>query len=106
MVRMESAPGSSEDLSKKCRQALKSIVAKLTALPALDALVHQPLPEAVIKLVLEQVGWVYRPPAVLEWSITAVFAPVAFDLILYPVRVTWSAAIMFMTTFICQGINL
>jgi hypothetical protein len=52
---MESAPGSSEDLATKCRRALKSVVAKLTALPALDALVHQALPEAIMRMVLEQV---------------------------------------------------
>jgi hypothetical protein len=53
---MESAAGSSEDLATKCRRALKSVVAKLTALPALDALVHQALPEGIMKMVLEQVG--------------------------------------------------
>lgn len=55
LVALESATGSSEDLSTKCRRALKSIVAKLTSLPALDALVHQQLPESVMKMVLEQV---------------------------------------------------
>jgi hypothetical protein len=53
---MESAPGSSEDLATKCRRALKSVAAKLTALPALDALVHQALPEAMMRMVLEQVS--------------------------------------------------
>ncbi len=56
LVAMESATGSSEDLSTKCRRALKSVVAKLTSLPALDALVHQQLPESVMKMVLEQVS--------------------------------------------------
>ncbi|WIA21450.1 hypothetical protein OEZ85_000659 [Tetradesmus obliquus] len=56
LVGMESAPGSSEDLATKCRRALKSVVAKLTALPALDALVHQALPEGIMRMVLEQVG--------------------------------------------------
>lgn len=56
LVALESAPNSSEDLSTKCRRALKSIVAKLTSLPALDALVHQQLPESVMKMVLEQVS--------------------------------------------------
>lgn len=56
LVFLESAPGSSEDLATKCRRALKSVVAKLTSLPALDALVHQQLPESVMKMVLEQVG--------------------------------------------------
>jgi hypothetical protein len=37
-------------------RALKSIIAKLTHLPALDALVHRALPESVMKMVLEQVG--------------------------------------------------
>jgi hypothetical protein len=55
LVGMESAPGSSEDLATKCRRALKSVVAKLTALPALDALVHQALPEGIMRMVLEQV---------------------------------------------------
>lgn len=55
LVALESAQGSSEDLSTKCRRALKSVVAKLTSLPALDALVHQQLPESVMKMVLEQV---------------------------------------------------
>jgi hypothetical protein len=61
---MESAPGSSEDLATKCRRALKSVVAKLTALPALDALVHQALPEAIMRMVLEQVSqccWAMLP---------------------------------------------
>jgi hypothetical protein len=56
LVSLEQNPGSSEDLATKCRRALKAVVPKLTCLPALDALVHQQLPESVIKLVLEQVG--------------------------------------------------
>eukprot|EP00877_Chromochloris_zofingiensis_P010277 jgi/Chrzof1/5502/Cz16g05190.t1 len=56
LVTLESHPSSSEDLTTKCRRALKSIVAKLTHLPALDALVHQQLPESVMRMVLEQVG--------------------------------------------------
>lgn len=56
LVTLETAPGSSEDLATKCRRSLKSVVAKLTSLPALDALVHhQQQPEAVMKIVLEQV---------------------------------------------------
>lgn len=55
LVTLESHPSSSEDLTTKCRRALKSIVAKLTHLPALDALVHQQLPESVMRMVLEQV---------------------------------------------------
>lgn len=56
LVSLEQNPGSSEDMATKCRRALKAVVPKLTCLPALDALVHQQLPESVIKLVLEQVG--------------------------------------------------
>lgn len=56
LVSLDNAPARSEDLSNKCRRALKSIVAKLTVLPALDALVHQQqLQDSVMKLVLEQV---------------------------------------------------
>lgn len=55
LVAMEQHPNSSEDLATKCRRALKAVVPKLTSLPALDALVHQQLPESVMKLVLEQV---------------------------------------------------
>ncbi len=56
LVSLESDAASSEDLKTKCRRALKSIIAKLTHLPALDALVHRALPESVMKMVLEQVG--------------------------------------------------
>lgn len=55
LVGLEQSPSSSEDLSSKCRRALKAVVPKLTSLPALDALVHQQLPESVMKLLLEQV---------------------------------------------------
>jgi hypothetical protein len=55
LVALEQHPSSSEDLATKCRRALKAVVPKLTCLPALDALVHQQLPESVMKLVLEQV---------------------------------------------------
>lgn len=55
LVALEQHPGSSEDLTSKCRRALKALVPKLTCLPALDALVHQQLPESFMKLVLEQV---------------------------------------------------
>eukprot|EP00798_Chlamydomonas_sp_ICE-L_P009677 gene9677-8504_t len=56
LVNMEADSMSSDDLRTKCRRALKSIIGKLTHLPALDALVHRNLPEAVMKMVLEQVG--------------------------------------------------
>jgi hypothetical protein len=56
LVSLEADTASSEDLRTKCRRALKSIIGKLTHLPALDALVHRNLPEAVMKMVLEQVG--------------------------------------------------
>lgn len=56
LVTLEADSGSSEDLKTKCRRALKSIIAKLTHLPALDALVHRNLPEGVMKSVLEQAG--------------------------------------------------
>lgn len=56
MVSLEADPRSSEDLKTKCRRALKSLVSKLTHLPALDALVHRTLPESVMKMVLEQAG--------------------------------------------------
>jgi hypothetical protein len=55
LVAMEADGGGSEDLRTKCRRALKSVIGKLTHLPALDALVHRPLPEGVMKMVLEQV---------------------------------------------------
>jgi len=56
LVSLEGDGSSSEDLKTKCRRALKSIIGKLTHLPALDALVHRPLPEGVMKMVLEQAG--------------------------------------------------
>lgn len=52
---LEADSCSSEDLRTKCRRALKSIIGKLTHLPALDALVQRNLPEGVMKMVLEQV---------------------------------------------------
>jgi hypothetical protein len=54
LVGLEADPNSSDDLKTKCRRALKSVVGKLTHLPALDALVHRDIPEGVMKLVLEQ----------------------------------------------------
>jgi 3-methyladenine DNA glycosylase AlkD len=56
LVDLEADPQSSEDLKTKCKRALKAVVAKLTHLPALDALVHKSLPESIMKMVLEQVG--------------------------------------------------
>lgn len=56
LVSLEGDASASEDLKTKCRRALKSIIGKLTHLPALDALVHRNLPEGVMKMVLEQVG--------------------------------------------------
>ena len=56
LVGLEGDGSSSEDLKTKCRRALKSIIGKLTHLLAIDALVHRPLPEGVMKMVLEQVG--------------------------------------------------
>lgn len=56
LVDMEAAEESHEDLKTKCRRALKSVVGKLTHLPALDALVHKNMPEGVMMMVLEQVG--------------------------------------------------
>lgn len=53
---LESDTKSSEDLATKARRALKAIVAKLTHLPALDALAQRDLPEAVMRPVLEQLG--------------------------------------------------
>lgn len=41
LVTLENDTHSSEDLKGKCRKALKAIVAKLTFMPALDALVHR-----------------------------------------------------------------
>lgn len=62
-VSLESNPNSSEDLSGKCRRTLKAVVAKLTSLSALDALVHQTMPESVMQLVLEQV-WISTTTAI------------------------------------------
>ncbi|DBA77500.1 hypothetical protein WJX77_001185 [Trebouxia sp. C0004] len=56
LVTIENDTQSGEDLKGKCRKALKAIVAKLTFMPALDALVHRQLPESIMKMVLEQVG--------------------------------------------------
>jgi len=56
LVSLEADSCSSEDLRTKCRRALKSIIGKLTHLPALDALVQRNLPEGVMKMVLEQVS--------------------------------------------------
>ena len=41
LVTLENDTHSTEDLKGKCRKALKAIVAKLTFMPALDALVHR-----------------------------------------------------------------
>lgn len=41
LVALENDAHSSEDLKGKCRKALKAIVAKLTFMPALDAMVHR-----------------------------------------------------------------
>jgi hypothetical protein len=41
LVTIENDTHSTEDLKGKCRKALKAIVAKLTFMPALDALVHR-----------------------------------------------------------------
>lgn len=41
LVALENDTHSSEDLKSKCRKALKAIVAKLTFMPALDAMVHR-----------------------------------------------------------------
>lgn len=67
LVSFEADGASSEDLRTKCRRALKSVIGKLTHLPALDALVHKPLPEGVMKMVLEQVRTACRLPA-QGWS--------------------------------------
>ncbi|KIZ07868.1 putative Sperm-associated antigen 6 [Monoraphidium neglectum] len=56
LVALEASSSSSEDLATKARRSLKSIVSKLSHLPALDSLVHSPLPEGVMRLVLEQAG--------------------------------------------------
>jgi len=56
LVTLEADPASSEDLRTKCKRSLKAVVAKLTHLPALDALVHRSLPESIMKMVLEQIG--------------------------------------------------
>mmetsp|Transcript_1623 Transcript_1623/g.3749 ORF Transcript_1623/g.3749 Transcript_1623/m.3749 type:complete len:518 (+) Transcript_1623:254-1807(+) len=67
LVSLESSPKSSEDLRTKCTRAMKAVVGKLTHLPALDAMVNNPspVPEAVMKLVLEQIGRVLAndPPS-------------------------------------------
>ena len=44
LVTLENDTHSTEDLKGKCRKALKAIVAKLTFMPALDALVHRSVP--------------------------------------------------------------
>ena len=41
LVTLENDAHSTEDLKGKCRKALKAVVAKLTFMPALDALVHR-----------------------------------------------------------------
>ena len=56
LAELEGSKKSSEDLATKARKALKAIVAKLTHLPALDALVQRDLPESVMRCVLEQLG--------------------------------------------------
>jgi hypothetical protein len=56
LANYESLPSASEDLRAKCSRALKGVIAHLAHLPALDALVRRPLPEAVMKVVLQQVG--------------------------------------------------
>ena len=67
LVALECAGESSEDLRTKCTRAMKAIVGKLTHLPALDAMANNPapVPEAVMKLVLEQIGRVLAndPPS-------------------------------------------
>jgi hypothetical protein len=67
LVALECAAESSEDLRTKCTRAMKAIVGKLTHLPALDAMANNPapVPEAVMKLVLEQIGRVLAndPPS-------------------------------------------
>ncbi len=47
LATIENDTHSSEDLKGKCRKALKAIVAKLTFMPALDALVHRSAPTLV-----------------------------------------------------------
>jgi hypothetical protein len=57
LAALEAGASGSEDLRAKARRALKAVVAKLTHLPALDALAQtRELPEAVLRLVLEQLG--------------------------------------------------
>ena len=56
LATLESDARRSEDLQTKARRALKGIVAKLTHLSALDALVQRNLPEAVMRPVVEQLG--------------------------------------------------
>lgn len=52
----EAATSASEDLRCKARRALKSIVSKLTLLPALSSLVHHNLPEVVMRCLLDQLA--------------------------------------------------
>lgn len=56
LAALEGDSASSEDLQTKARRALKAVVARLTHLPALDALAQRDLPESVMRLVLEQLG--------------------------------------------------
>lgn len=48
LVTLENDAHSTEDLKGKCRKALKAVVAKLTFMPALDALVHRLGPSLLI----------------------------------------------------------
>ena len=48
LVTLENDAHSSEDLKGKCRKALKAVVAKLTFMPALDALVHRSGPSLLM----------------------------------------------------------
>ena len=50
LVTLENDTHSTEDLKGKCRKALKAIVAKLTFMPALDALVHRSDPPVLCEL--------------------------------------------------------
>ena len=56
LANYEGLASASDDLRTKCSRALKGIIAHLSHLPALDALVRRPLPESVMKGVLQQVG--------------------------------------------------
>jgi hypothetical protein len=56
LANYEGLASASDDLRTKCSRALKGIITHLSHLPALDALVRRPLPEAVMKVVLQQVG--------------------------------------------------